>query len=99
MSKAPGNGAHWISVEFAVANDAGYVAGILPVSSRGPGLHEASIAGVASQQSIGLTEATVVCFLARILAFPLVMFSPLMYMFEARIEADNVASALNVMSV
>jgi len=91
----PGNGILWIIVEFAVANDAGYVTGILSILGRGPGLNEASFAGVASQLSIGLTEATVVCFLT----FPLVMLSPLMYMFEARIEPDNVASALNVMSV
>ncbi len=91
----PGNGAHWIIVGFALANDAGYVVGILSVSSTGPGLNEASFAGVASQLSIGLTEATVVCFLT----FPLVMLSPLMYMFEVRIDPDNVTSAFNVKSV
>ena len=91
----PGNGTHWIIVEFAVANDAGYVAGNLSVLSRDAGLHEASFVSVASQLSIALTEATVVYFFT----FPLVMLSPLMYMFEAKIEPDNVASALNVMSV
>src|SRR5690606_16797652 len=55
-----GVGVNWAVAEAAVANGAGSLAAILPISINGLGVTEASFAGVAAQLGIGLTEATIV---------------------------------------
>ena len=76
-------GSSWLLAESAVANVAGSLAAIVPISINGFGITEASFIGVASQLGADLTIATIVSFLIRILVLPLVAVFGIMYMFQS----------------
>ena len=86
-----GIGVSWAIAESAVANGAGSIAAILPISINGLGITEASFAGVASQLGIGFTEAAMVSLLVRLLVLPLVIGFALMYVFEKRSKPMPIA--------
>ena len=92
-------GIYWPIAESAVANGAGSIAAILPVSINGLGVTEASFAGVATRFGIGFTEATLISLLIRVLVLPLVVLFGFLYLVEdgdkpaaiaAEVEAETV---------
>lgn len=87
-----GIGIYWAIAESAVANGAGSIASILPVSINGLGVAEASFAGVATQFGIGFTEATLVSLLIRILVLPLVVLFGFLYLVEDKDKPAEVAA-------
>ena len=89
----------WLIAESAVANAAGSIAAILPISINGFGITEASFAGVASQLGVDFTVATLVSFLIRILVLPLVLAFGLMYVFEEKVSPRKVASSLDAETI
>ena len=84
-------GAPWLPAESAIANAAGSLAAILPVSINGIGVTEASFAGVASRMGVDFTMAAVVSLLVRILVLPLVLAFGVVYMFEAKVKPGDAA--------
>lgn len=88
-----GIGVTWVIPEAAVANGAGSVAAILPISFNGLGVTEASFAGAATQLDIGLTEATLVSLLVRFLVLPLVILFGFLYLFDKDVAAPGTVAA------
>ena len=91
-----GVGISWAIAESAVANGAGSIAAILPISINGLGITEASFAGVASQLNIGFTEAAMVSFLVRILVLPLIIGFAVTYVFGKQSEPVGASAIAKV---
>jgi glycosyltransferase 2 family protein len=92
-------GSSWLLAESAVANVAGSLAAIVPISINGFGITEASFIGVASQLGADLTVATIVSFLIRILVLPLVAVFGIMYMFQGEVHPTKPVSKLQAEAI